>query len=161
MQLPNWETLNRNFPNLPAATVFTQIGGKVALNYEIGVFKNACATRISKALNGSGGRHKIPYYKAVGPNGRMEAQVSSGKNKNWHIFRVKILIKYLTEKYGSPSTYIPSEYKKEISGKKGIIIFEVNGWDDATGHADLWDGEDCVYASYDSSAHRILFWEAP
>lgn len=78
-----------------------------------------------EALNGSGGKHKIPYYKAVGPNGRMEAQVSSGKNKNWHIFRVKILIKYLTEKYGSPSTYIPSEYKKEISGKKVLLYLKL------------------------------------
>ncbi|WP_205472651.1 hypothetical protein [Agarivorans sp. Alg241-V36] len=80
-KLPSWDVLSSNYPSLPASTVFKQIGGKVELNYDMGIFGNACATRVSKALNGSGSLHKIPFYKAVGPNGKYEGQVSSGKNK--------------------------------------------------------------------------------
>ena len=77
-KLPEWKNLKDAYPALPAGTVFKQIGGKVELNYDIGVFGNACATRVSKALNFSGAAHKIPFYKSIGPNGKYEAQVSSG-----------------------------------------------------------------------------------
>ncbi len=140
--------------------MFKQIGGKVELNYDIGVFGNACATRISKALNSSGSNHQIPYYKAIGPNGKYEAQVSSGAQKRWYIFRVKILIKYLKEKYGEPEVFSPDVYESKIAGRKGIIIYEVNGWSDASGHADLWDGKKCLVNGYGDRAHTVLFWEA-
>lgn len=63
-KLPPWKELLKNFPNKDAGTVFTEIGGKVKLNYDIGVFSNACAIRISKALNFSGEIHRIPFYKS-------------------------------------------------------------------------------------------------
>lgn len=50
-KLPAWTELLKHFPNKEAKEVFTEIGGKVKLNYDIGVFENACATRISRALN--------------------------------------------------------------------------------------------------------------
>lgn len=53
----------------------------------------------------------------------------------------------------------PSHYKIELSGKKGIIVFEVSGWSDATGHADLWDGAGCVGSDCGERASKILFWE--
>ena len=53
-KLPSWKELLKNFPNKDAGAVFTEIDGKVKLNYDIGVFSNACATRISKTLNFSG-----------------------------------------------------------------------------------------------------------
>ena len=161
INLPTWNTIQKNYPALSAPAVFKKIGGKVELNHDIGVFNNACATRISLALNSADSTHKIPYYKAIGPNGKFEGQVSSGKNKNWYIFRVKILIKYLTEKYGNPDMYKPAIHEKELNGRKGIIIYEVNGWSDATGHADLWDGSKCVYKGYGSQSNNVLFWEAP
>ncbi|WP_370525643.1 T6SS effector amidase Tae4 family protein [Agarivorans sp. Alg241-V36] len=69
-------------------------------------------------------------------------------------------MKYLTEKYGKPETFLPSEYDAALSGRKGIIIFEVHGWSDATGHADLWNGKECVYQGYGDASHKISFWEA-
>lgn len=160
IKLPPWNDLLKYFPNKDAGSVFSEIGGKVKLNYDIGVFTNACATRISRALNLSGTQHEIPYYTAVGPSGKVEAQVSSGQQKKWYIFRVKILIKYLSEKYGEPKQHTPAEYKAKLSGKKGIIVFEVSGWSDATGHADLWDGKKCVGSDYGGQSSRVLFWEA-
>lgn len=159
-KLPSWGTLKAYYPALPASTVFKQIGGKVELNHDIGVFDNACAIRVSKALNDSGSVYKIPFFKALGDNGKFEAQVSSGKNKNWYIFRVKMLIKHLSENYGTPETYTPAEYTQKIKGRKGIIIYEVNGWSDASGHADLWNGVNCVYQGYGDVSHKIYFWEA-
>ncbi len=160
MKLPKWETLKLHYPAKEAGAVFTSIGGKVELNYDLGVFNNACATRVSKALNGCGGAHRIPYIKAIGPNGKLEPQVSSGKNKNWYIFRVKVLVKHLTLKYGTPEEYSRTEYKAKLKDRKGVIVFEVSGWSDATGHADLWDGNKCLWKGYGGVSNKILFWEA-
>ncbi|XOF35179.1 MAG: type VI secretion system amidase effector protein Tae4 [Candidatus Electrothrix sp. YB6] len=170
MKLPKWEALITHFPNKPAKDVFTEIGGKVQLNYEIGVFTNACATRISQALNFSGEDHLIPYYTTTDKAGKKTTQVSSGekssvqqdgnRTKKWYIFRVRVLLQYLEGKYGAPETVSPAEYKENLKGRKGIIVFEVSGWSDATGHADLWDGEQCVRSDFGDKAHTILFWEA-
>ena len=160
MKLPKWYVLKIHYPVKGAGAVFKEVGGKVELNYNIRVFSNACATRVSKALNGAGGVHFIPYFKAIGPNGKLEPQVSSGKNKKWYIFRVKMLNKHLTSKYSKPEEFTRSEYKLKLNKRKGIIIFEVTGWSDATGHADLWDGAKCLWKGYGGIANKILFWEA-
>jgi hypothetical protein len=160
MSLPDWNILKANFPAKPAGDVFQAIGGKVLHNYQIGVFSNACSTRVSAALNESGKIHEIPFFKDTGITGTPQAQVSSGANKKWYIFRVKMLIKYLTQRYGKPEEFLPEEYQQKIACRKGIIVFEVKGWSDATGHADLWDGSACLWHGYDDVAHKILFWEA-
>lgn len=59
----------------------------------------------------------------------------------------------------APDAYSPEEYAKNLSGRKGIIIYEVHGRTDATGHADLWDGEKCVYQDYGSASQNVLFWQ--
>ena len=82
-KLPTWPELLKNFPNKSAKDVFAEIGGKVKLNYDIGVFKNACATRISRALNYSLGDHDIPYFKTKSSAGEAVVQVSSGGKKLW------------------------------------------------------------------------------
>ena len=60
--------------------------GKVKLNYDIGVFNNACATRVSKALNFSLGNHEIPFFKTKNSDGNDVVQVSSGGKKDFGIF---------------------------------------------------------------------------
>ncbi|MBN8429681.1 hypothetical protein JF535_02330 [Microbulbifer salipaludis] len=157
--LPKWESLLRNFPNKPAGEVFSEIGGKVKLNYDIGVFSNACATRISRALNFSGEAHRIPFYKTKDSNGNDVIQVSSGGKKYWYIYRVKVMTQYLGEAYGAPKIIPVDSYRDHLRGKKGIIIFKVNGWADATGHADLWDGAKSVGSDYGDQSTSIYFWE--
>ncbi|WP_276785232.1 type VI secretion system amidase effector protein Tae4 [Thalassolituus oleivorans] len=159
-KLPQWNSLIDNFPNKPAEDVFTEIGGKVKLNYDIGVFSNACATRISRTLNLSGKDHEIPFYKTKDSNDNDVIQVSSGGRKLWYIYRVKVITQYLKETYGQPKIVDPNSYKRDLSGKKGIIIFEVSGWSDATGHTDLWNGVSCVGSDYGDKASQIFFWEA-
>jgi hypothetical protein len=159
-KLPIWTELLKNFPNKEAKEVFAEIGGKVKLNYDIGVFKNACSTRISKALNYSLGGHEIPFFKTKDSDGNDVVQVSSGGKKLWYIYRVKALIEYLTLTYGTPKVVDVGKYKQMLKAKKGIIIFEVKGWSDASGHADLWDGSKVVGTDYGAKAHNILFWES-
>ena len=159
-KLPKWDELLKHFPNKKAGEVFTEIGGKVKLNYDIGVFTNACATRVSRALNYSLGNHEIPFFKTKNSKGEDVIQVSSGGKKLWYIFRVKALIEYLTDFYGSPKIVSPGKYKQSLRGKKGIIVYEVKGWNDASGHADLWSGTDAVGDDYGSKSYNILFWEA-
>ena len=159
-KLPKWDELLKYYPNDDAKTVFTDIGGKVKLNYDIGVFSNACATRVSKALNFSLVGHEIPFFKTKDSDGNDVVQVSSGGKKLWYIYRVKALIEYLKKNYGNPKIVDKGKYKQSLKGKKGIIIFEIKGWSDATGHADLWDGSKVVRDDYSSKAHNILFWEA-
>lgn len=79
MKLPKWEVLKMHYPALEAGAVFQNIGGKVEFNHDIGVFNNTCAIRISRALNGAGGVHLIPFFKDTASNGKLEPQVSSGK----------------------------------------------------------------------------------
>ena len=93
---------------------------------------------MSRSLNKNNGSHSIPHIKDISPNGKTESQVSFGESKKWYIFRVKILAKYLKSKHDAPEKLRPSEYRKKLKGRKDIIIFEVPGWGDATGHADLW-----------------------
>lgn len=71
-----------------------------------------------------------------------------------------MLTQYLKETYGPPKIIDASEYKQTLSGKKEIIVFEVSGWQDATGHADLWNGFSCVGSDYGNKADQIFFWEA-
>ncbi|MCA0393993.1 MAG: type VI secretion system amidase effector protein Tae4 [Proteobacteria bacterium] len=46
-----------------------------------------------------------------------------------------------------------------------MVIFEVSGWGDASGHVTLWDGSSCgdhCYFVHDQpgvQTTRILFWE--
>ena len=159
-KLPAWIELEKNFPNKGAGDVFAEIGGKVKLNYDIGVFKNACATRVSKALNFSLGGHEIPFFKTKDSDDKDVVQVSSGGKKLWYIYRVKALVQYLTQTYGAPRPIDVAKYKQELKAKKGIIVFEIKGWDDATGHADLWDGSKVVRDDYGTKAHKITFWES-
>jgi hypothetical protein len=51
-----------------------------------------------------------------------------------------------------------------LAGKKGLILFEVKGWNDALGHATLWDGTRCYDHCYfnepgvNYKTERANFW---
>lgn len=102
----------------------------------------------------------VPYFKTKDSDGNDVVQVSSGGKKLWYIYRVKALIQYLTKTYGEPRPIDITKYEQELKGKKGIIVFEIKGWDDATGHADLWDGGKVLRDDYGYKAHKIIFWES-
>ena len=136
--------------------------------------ENTCAGRMSYALNRSG----IELKKAPA-GGSMRGE--DGKN---YWFRVKDLKNYLKDRFGkgdvehSPKLLsdiltkeifdarvedIKTNILTKINGKHGIIVFEVSGWDNATGHFTLWDGTNLVYVGppgdhNDPKSSEYYFW---
>lgn len=117
---------------------------------------NTCATRMSYALNRSG----IRLGKAYSPGGTV---VGADRLNYW--IRVRDLKRFLSERFkGADVDHTPipimtltqasmnvrsqdayDNMINKIKGKRGIIVFDVTGWKDASGHFTLWDGQNLVY----------------
>jgi len=143
---PDFLKMRSTYPKGTADIVFKLIGGKVEANN----FANSCAVRVSRSLNYSG--HSIKY---IPPN-----LTVSGSDGKWYIYRVKELIKYLKANFGEPDISVVNKpYQEKLKGKKGIIVFEVDAWDDASGHATLWDGITCSDKCYFPLSKKVMLWE--
>lgn len=124
-------------PKKPTEHVAKIIGGRVAANiYPNGRWENTCAVRISYILNKTG--FPVPFIKD---------KTVSGADRQWYFYRVKDLIAYLTRTWGSAdlSVAFPPPNSGELTGKKGIVLFDISGWNDANGHATLWNGNGSCY----------------
>lgn len=135
------------------SAVGTKIGGKVDFNInEVpigkGRFENACAIRLSYVLNNNG--VKIPY---------ITGQTVSGKDGYWYIYKVSTLIKFLRKKFGEPDVTFKNPSQISFSKHKGILVFEVDSWDDATGHATIWNGSNCSDKCYFPLSNKAYLWE--
>ncbi len=135
------------------SAVGTKIGGKVDFNInEVpvgkGRFENACAIRLSYVLNRNG--VKIPY---------INAQTVSGKDGSWYIYKVYTLIKFLRMKFGDPDVTFKKPTEISFSKHKGILVFEVDAWRDATGHATIWDGSHCSDKCYFPLSQKAYLWK--
>ncbi|WP_342358004.1 T6SS effector amidase Tae4 family protein [Lampropedia aestuarii] len=53
---------------------------------------------------------------------------------------------------------VKSPKSSDFSGKKGIIVFRVNQWSDATGHATVWNGTSCADACYFPESSEAFLW---
>ncbi len=139
--------------NISVAEVGKKIGGNVGTNISLGEqdptqgFTNACAIRMSYTLNYSSSKVERGPWKTV-----------SGGDKNWYIFRVRDLIIYLHEKYGKPDKTIKNPTVKDFQGVNGILVFTVNGWSDASGHATLWNGTTCSDHCYFPVSSEASIW---
>ncbi len=51
------------------------------------------------------------------------------------------------------------ESSDKLKAKKGIIFFEVDEWDDASGNATLWDGTICSDKCYFPLSKKVMLWE--
>ncbi|MCO6507249.1 MAG: hypothetical protein J6578_00425 [Snodgrassella sp.] len=91
--------------------------------------------------------------------------VSGGDKKFKYFYRVNHLINFLYTELGKLEIvrYPPSRGGKP-NWKKGIILFEVSGWSNATGHATLFNGYKCYDSCYFNEpestyiAERANFW---
>lgn len=135
------------------SAVGTLIGGKV--NYNInnltpaqGQFQNACAIRMSYALNQSG--IKIPH---------LPGKTVSGKGGDWYLYKVVDLIDFLKKRFGEPDVIFTTPTIGKLLPYKGIVVFEVDQWDDATGHATVWDGVTCSDKCYFEQSKKAYLWE--
>lgn len=154
----------RNYPvNSSAPEAYELVGGQAwALHLERPEsYTNACALRFSRSLNYSG---------YVINNQHSGFYTVKGEDNLNYLLRVKETIKYVKENFGAPTSTFNSsdismsEVQSQLMGKTGIIIFEVTGWSDATGHVTLWNGSTCGDSCYfnphaPARTDKIIFWE--
>ena len=152
--LPSFAKMMQSYPNFDsAAEVFSLIGGMVEANH----FSNSCVIRVSRALNYAGDPVRL---------GR-GAHVVSGKDQKWYAYRVAEFVTYMKNEYGPPTVVAraphgrPPTTKTAFMGKRGVIAFKVAGWNDATGHFDLWDRDHCIHDEYFGQSFEVLLWQAP
>ncbi len=165
MPRPSLLNLWRAFPDHVAyptlKDLYTMLGGKAAQNINspgFGATGNTCASRMSVALNKGGA--PVTAVKAV--------ETISAADGSKIIFRVTHLRKYLLAKFGKPTADITTPYDDAFNGKRGIIAFTVEGWNDASGHIALFDGSGYREPTHDNYASFVRgtaktvkgeFWE--
>lgn len=134
--LPSLATLWTHYPNGEAASVKALIGGRVNADW----ITNTCVIRLCYALNYSG-------FKVKSDAGM--TTVSGGDGFRYG-FRVREFKGYMKNHFGPAEPFAPS--------KHGIICFDVAVWSDATGHFDLWDGQQCRHEGYFQLASAVHIW---
>lgn len=159
---PKFNDVWANYPlHMAAPDVYKLVGGTAyALFLENPEgYANACALRLSRSFNYGG---LIITSKATG------YKVKGGDGKNY-LLRVRDMIAFVEANFGNPDLVIkPNGQDKstDFRGKKGVLIFNVTGWGDASGHVTLWNGADCGDHCYfthptqpNAKTTEILFWE--
>ncbi len=78
---------------------------------------------------------------------------------------------FLRHNWGEPDHTLTQIDSNFINGRKGVIVMEITGWSDASGHATLWNGsvtgDGSDYRRQDSHTYdnprvkleKINFWE--
>lgn len=152
---------------MAAADVYELVGGPVADHYRANPddYANACALRMSRGFNYGG--YAIPRGTVV--PGRSIYRVRGGDELPY-ILRVNDMIQYVKHNWGNADLTLSPSETGQLAGRKGLIVMEVSGWRDATGHVTLWDGvrsgdgstyHDPHSGNYGGrvSLTRILYWE--
>ncbi|MCC9020617.1 MULTISPECIES: T6SS effector amidase Tae4 family protein [Flavobacterium] len=162
---PKWDDMIKNYPNTSVDTVklYNDIGNGLIDLYKKAPedWENTCSFRMSRGLNLSG--FKLPKdnskYREKGSSGGVHVGTSTGVTKNYYWYRVKELGKYLEDHLGAPEFDVTlkranlGEIKvglsttdwSKLSKLKGIVMFKVSGWGNASGHFTLWDGKNLIY----------------
>lgn len=161
MPLRGFNALWSGYPNTePTSALLDMIFGEkskktpgVTINWVLnsGEVTNTCCIRLSHALNSG----LNPIIKI----GSIE-MITGIKGK--YILKVSHMSKYLSLIYGKPDVNVSGDSKKfqdAVIGEKGIIVFKVRGWSDASGHIDLWDGKKAKRKEYFSFSSGIQLWK--
>jgi hypothetical protein len=134
-----WAASQQIYDPLNSGTkVARVIGGKIAANIlPVGLpgkWSNTCAVRLSFILNRTG--TLIPF---------IPGRTVSGADHRWYFHYVKDVIAFLDRTWGKPDLVaaFPPSGGGGLAGKKGLVLFEIDGWSDSSGHATLWNGMTC------------------
>ena len=142
-----------------ATKIARVVGGKVAENIlplgQAGKWANTCAVRMSYVLNKTG--VLVPHF---------PGKTVSGADRCWYFHYVRDVIQFLKQRWGDPDliTPYPPFGGGELAKRKGVVLFDVSGWSDASGHATLWNGMQCYdhcYFNEPGAAYRTTrasFW---
>jgi len=145
-----WAEISKNYPASFISTkdLYNTIGGGLPENFQNDPnnWENSCAIRMSRCLNYSGIR--LPKSPSSGGN-------IIGKDKFNYWIRVKDLKTYLVNLLQGKFTLITEpggiNTVNKFKNKKGIIVFDVTGWSNASGHFTLWDGVNLFYVGPNTS----------
>ena len=143
MPLPSLTSMWNKYPTGSAAAVKSKIGG----NINMGWVTNTCVVRVSYCFNYCG--EPIPARFA----GMLTARGGDGKR---YALRVSEFKPFLEKRYKAAD--INGASASDFAGKTGIIMFNVSGWSDATGHFDLWNGSSCRHAEYFGKSSSVHLW---
>lgn len=97
-----------------------------------------------------GGEYKIPYSESKTGSG----DANNDGIKEWYYYKVMDMTEYLNNTYGH---YIEVSIN-DIQGQKGIIGLSDCGWNNSTGHLDVWDGSNCINQMY-TECKTVYFWK--
>ncbi|SMF01481.1 T6SS effector amidase Tae4 family protein [Pseudobacteriovorax antillogorgiicola] len=142
-----FSSLWTNYPSGSSSQVKEDIGGNVDADW----ITNTCVVRTSRALNYSGSAFEIPLN--FEPYNGMNT-IRGGDGKRYG-FRVVEMAQYMLAKYGRPQVRSAAA----AIGRKGIILFDREGWNDANGHFDIWNGSSAKYSDYTSESTNVFVWE--
>lgn len=136
-----WAASQRIYnPGNSGERVANVVGGAVAANIrdKTNPWRNTCAVRMSYILSQSG--LSIPAIPGKTKKG--------GDDRNY-FFRVRDVITFLSAQWGTAEVVAyPPSGGGALAGKKGVVLFDVQGWGDASGHATLFDGTGCYDHCY-------------
>ena len=180
---PSWKDMKSHYPadGISKFDFYPKISKALGVDADKPAYSNTCALRMSFALNKSG----VKLRKAPSKGGNIVGD--DGRN---YWLRVKDLQTELQTKLGKPDNEYeqPSfpyaswnmsqlarraqqtnlEFISKIKGRNGVVVFEVSGWSDATGHFTLWDGEaeNLMYVGENSlennsTSPSYYFWMVP
>lgn len=179
---PSWEDMYKNYPNesISSSAFYPMVSKALVelVSKSPADWENTCAARMSYALNRSG--IKLPSsggYSLKGDDGliywmrvqELKKYMNTRFKKADVFYDHKILnavidikTKQLTSDVIERIKLTKSNFISKISGKTGIIVFDVTGWGNASGHFTLWDGKDLVYVGpgehNNSSSIEYYFW---
>lgn len=143
MQLPKLDAMWAVYPGGEAEAVKRMIGGGVAGAW----ITNTCVIRVSHCFNLCGS----PI-----PRSFPGLMTTYGKDGSRYAFRVSEFKPYLERQYKRPE--IRATNRSQLTNKKGVIMFDVRQWSDATGHFDLWNGQECAGHEYFAEATQMFLW---
>lgn len=165
---PNFSNVNNQYPktsdkndDMPPGQLASLIGGQVLSEFNNGSFQNACAIRLSYALNHSG--ISIPEIPGKTWKG------SDGKN----YFREAAQLKaWLTQTFGEPDVVLSSDTQTPLQMRQSLLGFHNRGIYlmlpkdraafQASGHATLWGGLNAIGGkNYLGYAGKVFLWRLP
>jgi Type VI secretion system (T6SS), amidase effector protein 4 len=177
---PSWRDMEKNYPaeTIGSGNFYPMVGKAYARAANdpdpviAASYANTCAARMSYALNRSGLR--LP----TAPNG---GSLKGDDGYNYWL-RVAQLREKLKQHFGAADKQLihqkvgkiltQSDMNSRVQSSrgfiaglgsmKGIVVFEVSGWSDASGHFTLWDGQNLKYVGpgehNNPSSSEYYFW---
>ncbi|ELY6204107.1 T6SS effector amidase Tae4 family protein [Cronobacter malonaticus] len=170
---PSWTKMLEHYPSegVSRKDFFILISKDLAKDADRRAYRNTCALRLSYALNHSGVKLGVPPDSGgmvKGDDGlNYWLRVKELKQELFKLFgNADFLLKYperlppaTIEDITGPETYANNHFDEyyrrklyaennflsKINNKAGIIVFDVIGWGDATGHFTLWNKGKLLY----------------